>query len=77
MIIEGKKFIFQGFRRVDLSGRPFGFLFIWLGSPKPWRFGIWIDEWRKVLRPKKLRTIGSENSGYYEKRLVPIPRFAK
>lgn len=32
MIIENKLFILQGPRRVDLSGRPFGFLFIWLGD---------------------------------------------
>jgi hypothetical protein len=32
MIIENRWFILQGPRRIDLSGRPIGFLFIWLGG---------------------------------------------
>lgn len=34
MIIENRWFILQGPRRVDLSGRPFGFLFIWLSGER-------------------------------------------
>jgi hypothetical protein len=76
-------FAFQAPRRADLSGRPFGFLFIWLphkdkGKFSPlrsgFRIGFYLDEYRKVDRPRRMETINCGEDGWYEIRRIPMPR---
>lgn len=70
MIIENRWFAFQGPYRADLSGRPFGLLFIWFGGvgrldtmagrdrfgrhPHAREFGIWLPKLPRLRKTEPL-----------------------